>query len=133
MKVLSVIPDACKDCFNKAQAEMVTVYKGYTTQLCNENLASAKSAWIAGQNADAANQAGVFLSNILPDASCYGEAQKLVAEIKNKVLADWKFEMKKYNDEIDLEKQRIKAMRDIGVAYGQNQPDVVYDVSFIVW
>ena len=59
--------------------------------------------------------------NIYPDAKCYKEAQQLYDEIKSKVLDDWKFEMKIYQDGVDLESQRINAIRDIGVAYGEGQ------------
>jgi hypothetical protein len=32
-----------------------------------------------------------------------------------------------------LEKARIKAIRDIGVAYGNNQPDIVYETVVYGW
>ena len=67
----------------------------------------------------------------MPDASCYGDAMALYKEIKGKVLDDWKFEMKKYQDGVDLEKARINAMRDIGVAYGSHQPQQKTNIEFI--
>lgn len=33
----------------------------------------------------------------------------------------WKFEMKRWNDSISLEQQRINAMRDISIAYANAQ------------
>jgi hypothetical protein len=36
--------------------------------------------------------------------------------------------MKQQQDDVDIQKATIKAARDIGVAYGNNQPDVVYKV-----
>ena len=55
----------------------------------------------------------------------------LYQEIKGKVLDDWKFEMKKYQDGVDLEKQRIDAMRQIGVAYGEHQPQNNTSIEFV--
>ena len=69
--------------------------------------------------------------NILPDAGCYGEAMELYQEIKGKVLDDWKFEMKQYEDGIDLEKLRIEAVRQIGVAYGAHQPQQNTSIEFL--
>ena len=37
------------------------------------------------------------------------------------MLDDWKFEMKKWQDGVDLESQRIEASRAVGVAYGNGQ------------
>ena len=55
----------------------------------------------------------------------------LYKEIKGKVLDDWKFEMKKYQDGVDLEKQRIEAARAVGVAYGTHQPNKEVNIDFI--
>ena len=74
---------------------------------------------------------GEYLAKILPDAGCYGDAMALYKEIKGKVLDDWKFEMKIYQDGVDLEKQRIEAARAIGVAYGEHQPNKEVNIDFI--
>ena len=52
-------------------------------------------------------------------------------EIRDKVLADWQFEMKKWQDGIDLESQRIEAMRQIGVAYGNGQQPTTYGLGWL--
>jgi hypothetical protein len=39
--------------------------------------------------------------------------------------------MKKYQDGVDLEKQRIDAMRQVGVAYGQHQPNQNTKIEFV--
>jgi hypothetical protein len=72
------------------------------------------------------------MSYIYPDAKCYGEAQILHKEIKAKVLDDWKFVMKMYQDQVDLESQRISAWRDVGVAFGKNQQPTTYNVNWLV-
>ena len=86
---------------------------------------------LAEQNSQGARKAGEYLAQILPDAACYGEAMELYKEIKSKVLDDWKFEMKIYQDGVDIEKERIKAMRDIGVAWGEHQPKQTYQLDFL--
>ena len=91
--------------------------------------------WNAGQNSDAASEAGKLLSVIDPNSSCFADAKSLSDQIAKPVLEldkrEWDFEMKQYNDQISLEKATIQAARDIGVAYGENQPQTVtynYDV-----
>ena len=56
---------------------------------------------------------------------------ELYREIKGKVLDDWKFEMKKYQDGIDLEKLRIDAAHQVGVAYGTHQPAQTTSIEFL--
>jgi len=129
--MLTSIPEAVPDCYAKSLKETQIIYQQYVDYLCDVNLAHAKNAWAAEQNSTGAQKAGEYLNYIYPDARCYGEAQKLHKEIKGKVLDDWKFVMKIYQDGVDLEKQRIKAWRDVGVAYGRNQQPT-YNVLWIV-
>ena len=98
---------------------------------CAQNLAAARQAWAAEQNSKGAYAAGEYLANILPDAGCYDEAMELYREIKGKVLDDWKFEMRKYDDSIDLERRRIDAARQVGVAYGNHQPAQTTTIEFL--
>ncbi len=124
--LLTSIPDAAGEVFDKAMDATLRIYQAYVDRLCDENLAQARAAWAANQNSAGAAQAGRFLSQIYPDAKCYGEAMSLYGEIKGKVLDDWKFEMKKWQDGVDLQSQRISAMRDVGVAFGNGQQPVTY-------
>ena len=101
-------------------------------------LQKAKAAWMSQQNSAGADAAGEWLSQILPEATCYPEAVELYNEIKKKVLDDWKWEMKKYEDALDLEKRklatedkRVSAWKEVGVAYGQNQQPVTTHVNWL--
>lgn len=127
---VSLIPQLCQH-YDAALAAGVDIYQQYIDNTCNENLALARAAWAAEQNSMGAYAAGEYLANILPDAGCYDDAMVLYQEIKGKVLDDWKFEMKKYQDGVDLEKQRIDAMRQIGVAYGEHQPQNNTSIEFV--
>ncbi len=130
LSIIALIPQQCKyyDASLKAGLE---IYQMYLDNECNKNLVAARQAWAAEQNSSGAYAAGEYLANILPDAGCYDEAMELYREIKGKVLDDWKFEMKQYQDGVDLESQRISAMRDVGVAYGNNQPRENTKIEFI--
>ena len=124
------IPSQCKK-YDEALKATTTIYQQYIDQLCQENLAQARMAWAQQQNATGAAAAGEYLANIYPDAACYGDAMALYKEIKGKVLDDWKFEMKKYQDSVDLESQRINAAREVGVAYGKGQQPTTTNIGFL--
>lgn len=127
---VSLIPQQSKH-YDAALAAGLDIYQQYIDNQCNINLAAARTAWAAEQNSKGAYAAGEYLANILPDAKCYGEAMELYKEIKGKVLDDWKFEMKKYQDGVDLEKLRIDAARQVGVAYGNHQPSQTTSIEFL--
>lgn len=133
---LMSIPDVCKECYDKAMNEVPDVYKRFINYLCNKNLAAAKAVWTANPNSTGANAVAGYLADIYPDASCYGDAQKLIGVIGKKILADenrnWNFMLKVWDDNVSLESQRINAMREIGVAWGNNQPQTIYDVNWLI-
>ena len=129
---LSAIPQACGEAYDRALAVGNVIYQEYVDYMCDVNLAKARSVWMAEQNSYGAYEAGEYLSQIMPDAKCYGSAEALYKEIKAKVLDDWKFEMKKYNDQISLEQARIDAWKQVGVAYGRNQKSDTYNVTWLV-
>ena len=110
--------------------EMKKIYQQFINQHCAENIAQARAAWYSSPNIDGASVASVFLSEIYPDASCYSDALALYKEIKKKMGEDWKFVMQQYKDSIDLERQRINAMREIGIAYANSQPK---EITNIFW
>ncbi len=128
--IVSLIPQQSKH-YDAALVAGLDIYQQHIDNQCNINLAAARVAWAAEQNTRGAYAAGEYLANILPDAKCYGEAMELYKEIKGKVLDDWKFEMKKYQDGVDIEKLRIDAARQVGVAYGTHQPAQTTSIEFL--
>lgn len=117
---LCTFPTECKN-YQASLAVGNEIYQSYIDYNAQINLQKAKAEWAAEQNSFGAAMAGQYLSQILPEATCYPEAVELYNEIKTKVLDDWKFEMKKYQDEVDLEAARIAAWKEVGVAFGRNQ------------
>lgn len=73
------IPEVCKDCYMKAQDISVTIYKQKMENECMENIAQAKAA--KAQNDW--DLAASYLAGILPDLSCYPEAEALLKEIED--------------------------------------------------
>ncbi len=128
--LLTSVPDACPDCYDKTMTAVKPVYQKMIDRDCKLKLAEASNIWSANQTVDAANQAGAILSSIEPQASCYGEVKalntKIAARVKELDAREWKYILK----EQEQVSESIKAIRDVGVAYGNGQPkSVTYNVN----
>lgn len=98
------------------------LYTKYLDRLNLYLLNQAKALWTAGQDQGTAFDVCGMLAQIDPDAACYGDAAKLMAEIKSQVRSDIDLEMRqKYNDEVQTERERIAAAKAVGIAFGNNQ------------
>lgn len=127
LAVLANIPEA-STCFDKVKSKIQSLYKKSIDRDCQKKLNEASGIWAANQDIDAANEAGAILASIEPQGACYGQVKSLYSKISARVkdLSDrgWKYQLKV----LDLKASAIKAARDIGVAYGRNQPSTVYKV-----
>ena len=92
----------------------------------------AKALWSANQSKNVALDVCEMLANIDPYATCYDDAVKLMTEIKAQMRSDIDFEMRqKYQDSIQLEKDRIKAAMAVGVAYGNHQQTTTTNLMWL--
>lgn len=126
--VLMCIPDVCLDCYNKAMDAVGPLFQNKIDWECKAKVNAARNTWSAGLNRRAADNAAQILSTIDPEAACFNDAVSLTGEIAKRVREidgrEWDFKLKR---EIDLERDRIKAWRDVGIAWGTNQPrNIVY-------
>lgn len=123
---LNSVPEVCKDCFDKCMDAVGSIYQKYIDRECKLNLAKAINAWNSGQDINAANAASKYLAVIDPSAACFNEAKSLSDKIAKRVSKldqrQWDFKLKQQQDDVDIRKYNIKAARDVGVAYGNNQP-----------
>jgi len=126
---LTGVPEVCKDCYAKCLDAIAPIYKQKIDRDCKIKLAEANNIWAANQNVEAANRAGELLSTIEPSASCFSEVKsistKIAARVKEIDAREWQYTLK----EQAQESERIKAWRDVGVAYGNGQPkSITYNV-----
>ena len=123
--LLMSVPEEVTSCYNQIHDKSITVYKAYQTQKCSELILKAKTTLSSNDFVGTLN----ILSNIDPSVSCFKEAQSIAKTVEAKVTAEekkrWDFQMKQYNDEVGLEKQRINAIKEIAVAYYKSQPTTV--------
>jgi hypothetical protein len=126
------IPEVCKECFDKAMDKVGPIYQKQIDRQCKIDLAEAKNVWNTNQDVSGAEKASFFLGKIDPNSSCYDEAQSfsntIAKRIKELDQRDWEFKLKQQQDNVDIQKATINAAREIGVAYGNNQPkNVTYN------
>lgn len=126
---LTSVPEVCKDCYDKCMDAVGPIYQKQIDRECKSKLMEANTAWNATQDSYGADTAGGILAQIDPNASCYKEAlalsNKIAQRIKEIDQRDWKLQLKEQQDNVDIQKATIKAIRDIGVAYGNGQPKTV--------
>jgi len=122
---LSLIPEACAG-YSEVLKVANTIFKKYKDYEGERNLAKATAIWNAGQNSEAAYAAAVYLSQITPDVACYKRAEKL----NNAIRAGVKSDMPK--ERAHEEKMtEIRAWRDVGIAFGNNQRETYYHKSIL--
>jgi len=108
------------------------LYTKYLDRMNLYLLNQARAMWAAGQDQQTAYDVCAMLAQIDPDAACYGDAAKLMKEVKSQVRSDIDFEMRqKYNDQIQLEKDRISTAKAVGVAFGNGQKPTTTNLMWL--
>lgn len=135
MNNLASIPEVSKECYMKAMNEIGPIYKEFADYNCQILINVATSCWAARPNSEGAQLAGAVLSQIDPGSICYAESRQLISKMEQKVLKDenrdWKFIEKVLDNEVMLESLRIRAWRDVGVAWGKGQQPTYNDIVWI--
>lgn len=113
------------DCYS----DIVSLLEQINTGLCSKYLGEARGYWANRDSRSAAQS----LAKVDASSTCYEESMLLSKEIAGyldeKEQRDWDLNYEKYKDELAIQKKQldneslsIQAARDIGVAYGENQP-----------
>jgi len=116
-------------------AQAKTLIQNINDHKCAVAIGNAKGSWAAHDVA----ATSAALSAIPADSKCYPEALSLVNEVKKYVKEtenrDFEFMKQSKQDEKEVKLAQIKAARDVGVAYGNNQPKVInrYSIKIRTW
>ena len=133
---LTSIPEVCKECHALGMEAAEGLYLQYAEFRCDQLLNDAKARWAANMHFAGAQQAAELLSQIDPEASCIPAVNRFVAEMKERILQvdqrEWDFNVATFSERAQLESQRIRAIRDIGVAWGSRWYRTYYfDLSWL--
>ncbi|PKP35906.1 MAG: hypothetical protein CVU00_00240 [Bacteroidetes bacterium HGW-Bacteroidetes-17] len=135
LALLSSVPDVCKDCFMKCMDEIGPIYQDYINHDCEAYVNIASGLFAANPNTTGAVDATAVLSLIDPDSDCFKKSGTLISKIEKKMREDekrdWKFMERVWGDNVKLEAMRIKAYRDVGVAFGQGQQPTYQSVLWV--
>ena len=128
LHILAMVPDVCPS-YGKICDAALRIYQIMIDKTSLEALQKAKSIWAAAHTYEGAEKAASYLALVSPYSSCTAEADKLAKEIKDFVTKEHAYDQK-WNETLldrtfDLEENRTKAWRDVGVAYGKNQKQPV--------
>lgn len=127
------VPECC-DGYGEANALVAAIYSDRMDYEGAMLLAKAQGEWAAHPTSEGAAAAYRYLSQIDPSSSSYKAAKDLGSKMAATVKADYDFETKeKYRNAVELERERIKAARDVAVAWAKNQPKTVVHHNWIVW
>jgi len=123
---LTSIPEVCKDCYDKGMEAVTSIFQEKIDNECEQKLAEAENIWNSSQDVYAAQIAIDFLTGIDPNAACFDSAKELSKTISNRIKdldeREWNLLLKEQQETVNNEKARIEAARDVGAAYGNNQP-----------
>tara|TARA_B110000879_G_scaffold29623_1_gene40495 strand:- start:183 stop:1307 length:1125 start_codon:yes stop_codon:yes gene_type:complete len=113
-------------------SDVEALLKQINVGLCSKYLGEARGHWANRNSSSAANA----LAKINASSPCYQESLQVAKEISSyldeKEQRDWDLNYEKYKDNLAVKNRKldnaasmIKAARDVGVAYGKNQPKSV--------
>ena len=123
---------ACSKGGDAAQKAGLKYYEKYRDLVCQRQLTQARALWAATQDRSTAEQVAALLADIDPESTSYKGALELIDQIKQQVRLDIDLEKRQqYEDAVDLEKRRIDAMREVGVAYGKNQKPTTTNLAWL--
>lgn len=124
MLLEQIFPDA--GCYKDA----VLVLRDIESARCTVFLNEAKASW-SSHDYEAAT---ISIIKIPPGSKCSQDADLLMMEIKTWFEKEEKrkldLELYKYKESQKRAQELTRAIRDIGVAFGQGQPKVVYKASW---
>lgn len=129
--LLNAVPECCIG-YDRTSALCEKYYVQYINRQGKIMLDKAKAAWAVSPDRNGAAEAFEYLSKIDPESSAYAGAERLLSEIKASVKSDRDFELReKYHDSVAMEKARVDAIREIGVAYGKNQQPTTTNLLWV--
>jgi len=131
-KLVSV-PEVCKECYDRAMDAAGPIFQHKIDLECKKQLNEAQALWYSSQDVDGAKQTAAILGKVNPNSSCFKEANGMLTMIYNEIKErvkdlderEWNLMLKVQQDNVDLEQAAIRAYRDVGVAYGNGQPDSI--------
>ena len=118
LESLLSVPEFCTSSI-QAKEKALEVYRQKIDKEGESLYQKAKSIWTIGQNSDAAQEAMALLSEIDVNSKASASVSELASEIGKKMSShqakmqekeqrEWEFQIKQYQDNIELKRQQLK-------------------------
>jgi len=141
---LMAVPEVCKECFEQCMAKAVNFYQSKIDEEGALLVQQARNKWLVTRDYTAATEALAIISQIAPQSKAQDEAKVLIDEINTRLrdveaLAeeqrkqDWEFAMRQYKDGVKTQRKLIDAAREVGIAFGNNQPQIITKNIISLW
>lgn len=135
--MLMSVPNVCSKCYERCQSAVAPIYQSKIDNQAQLTINKAKALWTADRSETGASQALQLVATISPQSTLYPQVEALYGEINKKLSEDeqreWKMQVRQYEDNKKFKQSIVKACRDIGVAWGQNQPKTIYKRIISWW
>lgn len=120
------VPEVCKECYFKCMDNLEVIHREKINKDCETKYNKAKALWAVAKNKTNAFEIADIIATIDPLSDCIDNVNILVSNINSTLREqerqEWEWKMKVYNDnlkfreaDVDIEKMRIDAYRQIGV------------------
>ncbi len=123
------VPPIDSECYKACQDKAVEYYVEKVNEASSTAYSNARAAWTASKDKHGAATALSYLKQVSPAADIYSEALALWDEISDKIDRD-EVEAKEhvkqvYADHVQFRSSIVDAVKAVGVAFGQGQPQNV--------
>lgn len=141
---LSSVPDFCESCYTKCQDKAVALYQQKLDIDCTNYIREAETIWGLKHNYAQAQKAMDILLQVDPHAACVQDADSLIkaisATLRSQEAAaaahqreieqrNWEMKVQQYNDNLELRKQRMQILGNIGTELSKNLPTMIKAVK----
>ncbi len=131
------VPPVCQSCSDLCSAEAATIYQQKIDTEGEQLLRQATMKWQTSKDKTTAIVVANLLLKIDPRSSAYPKSKQLQNEIEQKLDADaqqeWQMKMKEYEDKQQFKMGILDAVRAIGVAWGEHQPQSITKTIVRLW
>lgn len=125
------IPSCCKG-YAEAQKLATSIMQDNYNYQGQMLLAQAQAAWAEDPTETGASRANEFLTQIDPSSSAAAGAKALTQTMSATTKKQWEFEnMQKHKDAMALERERMRAAKEVAVAWAKSRPRTVNRYVFI--
>lgn len=130
LTLLISVPKEATTCHSKTSAQLSSIYKDYQNYHCATLLQQAKTKFAAMEYTEALE----IVSMIDPTSKCNEETKAFIKSTESKVektdKKDWDLMLKRWDDNMEMEKLRMNNIKEITNSYYQSQQNHLEDFDF---